>query len=170
MTRVVTRLAAIWHARARWYGLMVLVPCFSTYLEAQPLQLVSVLHPALGPADGGSGDSLAPIISLDGRYVLFASTANNLVLIGTNNPVPAISPPPLNVFLRDRMGATNMLVSVNLAGTGGGNDNSLPIAISTNAQYVLFESSASNLVPGDANGATDVFVRDLINGSTFLVS
>jgi hypothetical protein len=44
----------------------------------------------------------APYISPDGRYVLFASAANNLVLSGNTNPFPAPFPPSLNVFLRDR--------------------------------------------------------------------
>ena len=120
--------------------------------------------------DTGSGDSICPIISADGRYVLFASTANNLVTLGTNKPIPAVAPSPMNVYLRDRTSATTTLVSVNSSETGGGNDNSWPIAISTNGQFVLFESSASDLVSGDTNKATDVFVRDLAHGETILVS
>src|ERR1035441_6958476 len=44
---------------------------------AQPLQLVSTANPPL-TAGGGGGDSLNPILSADGRYVLFASSSNNL--------------------------------------------------------------------------------------------
>ncbi len=62
------------------------------------------------------------------------------------------------------------LVSVNSTGTGGGNGDSLPVDLSTNGRYAVFESSASDLVPGDTNGATDVFVRDLAAGATLLVS
>jgi hypothetical protein len=76
----------------------------------------------------------------------------------------------LNVYLRDRVSATTTLVSVNSSGTGGGNDNSWPVAISTNGQFVLFESAANNLVSGDTNQASDIFVRDLVNGQTLLVS
>jgi len=139
-------------------------------LFAQTNQLLSLPEPALAPADSGSGDSLTPIISPDGRYVLFASTANNLVTLGINTPIPAVSPSPVNVFLRDRSNATTTLISVNAAGTGGGNDNSWPIALSTNGQYVLFESAASDLASGDTNNATDIFVRDLVNGQTLLAS
>lgn len=142
----------------------------SVPIFAQTNQLLSLPDFAQGPADSGSGDSLTPIISADGRYVLFASTANNLISLATSNPIPAVSPAPLNVYLRDRVSATTTLVSVNAAGTGGGNDNSWPIGISTNAQYVLFESAASDLVSGDTNKAVDVFVRNLVSGQTTLVS
>src|SRR5947207_8810231 len=119
---------------------------FTSALSAQPTQLLSVSDASQPAADSGSGDSVAPIISADGRYVLFASTANNLFVIENNKPIPAVAPAPMNVYLRDRLSATTTLVSVNSSGTGGGNDNSWPIALSTNAQYVLFESAASDLV------------------------
>ena len=111
-----------------------------------------------------------PIITPDGRYVLFASTANNLALTSSNTPFLAQSPPKFNVFLRDRTNGTTTLVSVNLAGTGGGNADSQPIELSTNGQFALFESSASDLVPGDTNNVTDVFVRDMVNGTNIPVS
>ena len=76
----------------------------------------------------------------------------------------------LNVFLRDRASNTTTLVSVNLTGTGGGNGDSLPFGISTNGQFALFESAASDLVANDTNNAQDIFVRDLVNGTTTLVS
>src|SRR5580765_3988732 len=97
---------------------------FSVSLFAQSTQLLSVPDAGQPVADSGSGDSVTPIISADGRYVLFASTANNLVVIGTNNPIPAVAPAPLNVYLRDRTSGITTLVSVNSSGAGGGNDNS----------------------------------------------
>ena len=62
---------------------------------------------------------MAPIVSPDGRYVLFASLANNLVLISNNLPLPVQFPVKLNVFLRDRTNRTTTLVSGNLAGHRG---------------------------------------------------
>ena len=97
--------------------LLVLIACLACPALAGPFQLVSVLDPSQAPPAGGSGDSWAPVISPDGRYILFASTANNLVLTSTTNPIPALLPPKLNVFLRDRTNATTTLVSVNLSGT-----------------------------------------------------
>jgi Tol biopolymer transport system component len=150
--------------------LVTLVAGLAAPAIGQPLQLVSVLDPSQGPPTGGSGDSWTPIISPDGRYVLFASTANNFVMVTNDTPIPARFPAPLNVFLRDRTNGTTTLVSVNLSGTAGGNGDSLPMGLSTNGQYAVFESGASDLVVGDTNNATDVFVRDVVSGATLLVS
>jgi len=106
----------------------------------------------------------------DGRFVLFSSRANNLVSTGTNSPFPNQIPPKLNVFLRDRLNETTTLVSVNQQGTGPGNGDSIPTALSTNGQFALFESAASDLTPGDTNNATDIFLRDLVHGTNQLIS
>lgn len=121
---------------------------------------------AASPCASGGGDSGAAIISVDGRYVLFSSSAANLT---ASNAMPASLTPKLNVYLRDRVNGTTRLVSVNLAGIGG-NGDSLPAGISTNGQFALFVSDASDLVSNDFNGARDVFVRDMINNTTVLVS
>ena len=134
------------------------------------IQLISQRDGSLPPIAGGGGSSQMPIVSADGRYLLFASTANNLALLTNGVPMSAATLPTLNVFLRDRASNTTTLVSVNLTGTGGGNGNSVPFGISTNGQFVLFESAASNLVANDTNNVQDIFVRDLVNGTTTLVS
>jgi Tol biopolymer transport system component len=134
------------------------------------IHLVSAAAAGLMPSSSGGGDSYAPVISPDGRYVLFASTANNLVALPTNQPLPTLIPAPLNVFLRDRSSQTTMLISINATATGGGNGDSLPIGVSTNGRYALFESTASNLVPGDTAHVSQVFVRDLLTRTTVLVS
>jgi Tol biopolymer transport system component len=154
---------------AAWRGLIVASVVLPTevFSSIQPVSLIGSGQEA--PA-GGNGDSVLPIISPEGRYVLFASTANNLVLTSSNRPIPTVVPAKLNVFLRDRTNGTTRLVSADITGTSGGNGDSLPAAISTNGQFVLFESSASNLVWGDTNNTTDVFVRDLANDTTILVS
>jgi hypothetical protein len=135
--------------------------------STQAVQFVTVQGTSFAPQAGGSGDSGLSIISRDGRYVLFASTANNLTLTNNNN---FVLPRRFNVFLRDRLANTTTLVSVNLAGNGGGNGDSFPTGISTNGQFALFESSASDLVANDTNNASDIFVRDVVNGLTTLVS
>jgi hypothetical protein len=135
--------------------------------SAAAVQLVSASGSSFPAKLGGSGDSGLSIISKDGRYVLFASTANNLTLTNNNN---SVLPCRFNVFLRDRISQTTTLVSVSQNGTGGGNGDSFPAGISTSGQFALFESSASDLVANDTNNASDIFVRDLINGTTTLVS
>src|SRR5207249_11264627 len=114
-------------------------------------------------AAGGNSDSSDSVISSDGRFVLFLSSANNLVTNDDNGKF-------VDVFLRDRTNGVTTLVSVNQTGVGGGNGNSVSPAASTNGRYVVFESEASNLVANDTNGVSDVFVRDLQTGTTTLVS
>lgn len=146
------------------------IGCLSGRVQAGDFQLISTVAPAQGPVSGGGGDSWAPIISPDSRLILFASTANNLLLASNNATIPPSFPSVLNLYLRDLQSATIALVSVNLSGVAGGNGDSLPADLSTNGRYALFVSSASDLVSGDTNSATDVFVRDLVSGTTTLVS
>ncbi|MDE3066228.1 MAG: PD40 domain-containing protein [Verrucomicrobiota bacterium] len=146
------------------------------------LQLVSALNPAATAPTDGDGDSWAPIISPDGRYVLFASTANNMVSTTGSNGIPTLIPPSVNVYLRDRLTGTTTLVSANLAGTGGGNGDSFPAGLSTNGQFALFESTASDLVTNSTtyvvnqyggpmtNYLENVFLRDVVHGVTWLAS
>ncbi|MFO0982712.1 MAG: calcium-binding protein [Planctomycetota bacterium] len=100
-------------------------------------------------------------ISADGRYVAFDSLATNLVPGDTNGLA--------DVFVHDRLTGETTRVSVNSAGTEG-NDDSVGPAISADGRYVAFDSYATNLVPGDTNGAEDVFVHDLWTGVTTRVS
>src|SRR5208337_3136921 len=150
--------------------LFILTIFASFVASASPLQLISLRDPSLAAAQGGNGDSGPAIITPDGRYVLFSSAANNLALTVNSNPIPVLIPARINVYLRDRTNGTTTLVSVNLTGTGGGNGDSFATGISSNGQYALFESSASDLVAGDTNNVTDVIVRDLVNGTNILVS
>jgi Tol biopolymer transport system component len=139
-------------------------------LAADPIQLISLRNSTAAPVASANGDSGAPILSPEGRFVLFASSADDLLVMTNGARIATLIPPPVNVFLRDRTNATTTLVSVNLTGTNGGNGDSVPAGLSTDGRYVLFESSASDLVPNDANGVSDVFVRDLVTGTTVAVS
>jgi Tol biopolymer transport system component len=75
----------------------------------------------------------------------------------------------IDVFVRDLVGGSNTLVSTSLASDGADGPSADP-AISSDGRYVAFDSSADNLVTGDTNQASDVFVRDLQTGTTVLVS
>ncbi len=101
---------------------------------------------------GGSSPSFAPQISGDGRYIVFASAATNLVLGDTNNAI--------DVFVHDRTTRTTMLVSRNAAGAVGAGSSSTPV-LAPDGRTVVFSSSASDLVAGDFNNARDVFVLRL---------
>jgi len=149
--------------------LTVIASLLWTQAPASQVQLVSRPSPS-SPSTSGGGDSYLPIVTSDGRFVLFASTADNLDQLGTNGHGSSAFPVRLNIFLKDRTNGSTILISVNAAGIGGGNGDSLPIGLSTNGQYALFESSASDLVTGDTNQARDIFVRDVLLGKTILVS
>ncbi len=105
----------------------------------------------------GNGSSQRPAISRAGRYVAFYSLASDLVPGDTNGAQ--------DVFVRDRRSQTTVRVSVSTGGDQGDGDSSFP-AISPDGRYVTYHSSASDLVPGDTNGAVDVFVRDLQERTT----
>jgi Tol biopolymer transport system component len=106
--------------------------------------------------------SWGPMISADGRYVAFTSDASNLVAGDTNGQ--------WDTFVHDRQTGKTERVSVNSAGrqaVGGYSAGQFyAAAISADGRYVAFSSTATNLVPGDTNGALDVFVRDRQTGQT----
>ena len=136
---------------------------FGPRLYAGPMQAASARNNNVPLPAGGNGDSVSPVISADGRFVLFSSAANNLVP-GDNGQLG------LDVFLRDRLHNTMTLVSANSSSTEGGNGNSTCAQVSTNGRYVVFQSDASDLFAGDTNSASDIFVRDLQAGTNILVS
>jgi len=100
-------------------------------------------------------ESSSPAISADGRFVAFASQATNLVAGDTNAAI--------DVFVRDRLTGTTERVSVSVAGAEAAAQSNGP-SISSDGRVIGFASQAGNLVPGDANGTWDVFVRDLAPG------
>ncbi|MBI2899166.1 MAG: hypothetical protein HYY17_03215 [Planctomycetes bacterium] len=108
-----------------------------------------------------NGWSDMPAASGDGRYVVFHSSASNLVSGDGNGTI--------DVFVRDRQAGTTVRASV-ATGGGEGNSKSWFASISANGRYVAFVSEASNLVWGDTNGVEDVFMRDLLTGVTARVS
>jgi Tol biopolymer transport system component len=107
-----------------------------------------------------NGDALGVSISDDGRYVAFASAGSNLVAGDTNNSA--------DVFVRDVQLGTTELVSQGFAGPVTG-WSSVP-SISADGRFVAFESDGDDVVPGDENVASDVFVRDRAFGTTERVS
>jgi Tol biopolymer transport system component len=100
-------------------------------------------------------------ISADGRFVTFTSRATNLV-------EAELSTRP-DVFVHDRETGETTHVSVASDGTPG-NWDSRSGGISADGRYVVFWSEASNLVPNDTNGRSDVFVHDRETGQTTRVS
>ena len=111
-------------------------------------------------AQAAFGSSREPAISADGRFVAFHSTASDLAP-GDENSLD-------DVFVHDReTGETERLSpsAVDFGSTG-----SDAVSISANGRFVAFESTYDDLVPGDGNGALDVFVNDRQTGTTERVS
>lgn len=97
-------------------------------------------------------------ISRDGRFIVLVTAATNLVAGDFNSA--------LDVFLHDRSTGSTVLVS----SAGAGSGDALSIArrgsVSANGRFVAFESDATDLVGGDGNGTSDIFVRDVKKGVT----
>jgi hypothetical protein len=123
---------------------------------------VSVRSDGSQVAEGGFSDSLsASFISEDGRFVAFVSSGTDLVPGDTNGVT--------DVFLRDRKLGTTERVSLG-PHRRQANAGSLSPVLSPDGRFVAFESDATNLVPGDTNELSDIFVRDRPNGTTGLVN
>lgn len=110
----------------------------------------------------GNSDSWEAAISADGRFVVFSSTATNLV--------PAATGTNKKVFVHDRETATTTEVSVRPDGSSGTGGDSMLASISGDGRYVAFTSRATDLVANRPRVAyTVVYVRDLISGTTRMV-
>lgn len=138
------------------------------------------VHPASVNGSGAQGNddsgfSLPPArvagrpsFSQDGRFVAFESLATNLI----SNDGNALR----DLFVHDRQNGQTARVSVATGGTetlGGASQNG---QLTPDARFVVFDSFATNLVPGDTNassqggGGRDIFVHDRNNGTTERVS
>ena len=101
----------------------------------------------------GNRSSETSRISGSGRYVAFTSLASNLVLGDVDNDF-------YDIYLRDRV--TNAVTLVSVAASGGPSDgSSFGSGVSDDGRYVVFESEATNIIAGDTNRDSDIFVRDL---------
>jgi len=119
-------------------------------------EVVSVGAHGEEAAPGSNSGSCA--ISADGRFVAFVSSASSF---------DVDTDPDFDVFVKDRL--TSAIERVNVASGGTqsapGLDSRLP-SITPDGRFVAFFSAAANLVPGDTNGATDLFVHDRLTGVT----
>jgi Tol biopolymer transport system component len=141
-------------------GAVVALLSVATVWAAPTTRLVSVSS-SEAHGDGTSGGYWGGSISANGRFVVFESTATNLVPNDTNGVT--------DVFLRDRSKGTTRRISVSSAGaqTDGYSQRAV---ISPDGRFVLFSSIASNLIGNDSNAAEDIFIRDRAKGTTRRVS
>jgi Tol biopolymer transport system component len=99
----------------------------------------------------GNGHSSSGSISGDGQFAAFDSLATNLVPVDTSGH--------LDVFVHDRSSGATTIVSRDCSGLEADGDCTRA-KISADGEHVVFESWASDLVDGDANYSTDIFVND----------
>jgi hypothetical protein len=114
-------------------------------------------------SQAATGSSHLPDISINGRYVVFVSTATDLV---SGDPDTFF-----DVFLKDnKTGITSQLSTGDPASEDNDNDASVSPRISDDGRYAVFASLASDVVPGDTNSAMDIFVSETQTGNVARVS
>jgi Tol biopolymer transport system component len=134
---------------------------FDVYLYDRGSHTISLVS-ADRAGHPGNARSQRPHISGNGRYVVFESDANNLIANDRNQRT--------DVFRHDRVTGETLRVSVAADGSEANRD-SFDAQASDDGSLVAFGSTAFNLAAaGDANGAPDVFVRDVVAGTTERIS
>jgi Tol biopolymer transport system component len=113
------------------------------------------------PIYPANSSSRAPDISANGRYVVFSSTANNLVPDDTNQAT--------DIFLYDRDARSIQIISRGEDDFQANGASDLP-SISGDGRWITYMSMADNLVTSDSNGMLDVFLYDRETGRTILIS
>lgn len=116
-------------------------------------------------AEGGEpdADSINPAISANGKVIVFASRASNLVSGDTNGKQ--------DVFVYDRETGATSLVSRNSDGTLGNQDSGIgQLSISADGKIISFASEASNLDANDTKNKRNIFVHDRATHRTGLMS
>jgi Tol biopolymer transport system component len=139
------------------------------YVRDRQAQTTEVVSVPTGGAATNAANATSPSISADGRYVAFVSPATNLVPNDTNRFA--------DVFVRDRVAGTTVRASLSGAGEQASCSSFVTLTectrdpvISADGHSVAFRSQATNLVLSDTNNREDVFVRDLVAGTTDLAS
>ncbi len=125
----------------------------------------TVLASVANSGQPANADSLDPSLSSDGRYVAFSSAATNLVSTVTSGAG--------EIYLHDAcFGATSgcspftSLVSVAADGVSAANGSSTQPVISPDGQYVVFVSTATNLVAQATTGAPEIYIRSTCLAAT----
>jgi Tol biopolymer transport system component len=136
------------------------IDVFVRDLIRQTTTLVSV---NAGGTGSGNGRSYYAHLSADGERVCFASEATDLTHLDT-------SPSASNIYVRDLGDQTTTLVSVNQSGKAAANADSGNPSMSADGQVVVFQSSATDLVPGENGRLQNLFVRILKKHATAAVT
>lgn len=140
---------------------IVLALCLPAAAGAQVIERISVSSEGMGGTGESSLGCRSTPMTSDDRYVVFQSDAPDLVVDDNNGFT--------DVFLRDRVLKTTTRISVDPDGNDADGPSSGP-CITPDGRYVVFQSDATNLVLGDTAGFSDIFLHDLVVGTTTRVS
>ena len=126
--------------------LIILVGITGLPVDGQPFS-PETMSRAGAPTISASGNSFMPLLSADRRYVVFLSSANNVVAIDNLAP-------HLDVYRQDLSTGETIQISRRGFGPGGVNADSSAPSVSSNGLWIAFASSASDLIFGelDTNG------------------
>lgn len=133
------------------------------FVRDRQLSTVSRINLNPNGTQTASGDSVLPAISADGRFVSYQSAASTLVTGDTNAAD--------DVFVRDILTPGASSVRASAVNPGARVDSaSSDASISRDGSVIAFASAASNLINGDTNGVSDIFVRIPASNTTTRVS
>jgi Tol biopolymer transport system component len=147
-------------------GLATMGFCWIAPVAAQASAARGTARAVTIASSEANGSSWAPATSADGRWIAFSSDASDLLHGDPSNDPNGFT----DVFLADTQTGDVTLVSAGIGDAPADGPSGLP-DISADGRYVVFETTATNIVPFDANGATSDVVRfDATTGDIVLVS
>ena len=137
---------------------------FVRAVDSGSIELVSVRDARVASSTvAGLHTSFVPGMSNDGRFIGFVSFGDVLSARDTNQSY--------DVYLRDTVEGTTRLVTLNQSGAGSPNGGvNAPASVSDDGRFVAFASTASDINDADTDHFSDVYVRDMLNGTNILVS
>jgi hypothetical protein len=162
---------------AFWSNATNLVPndtndSYDAFLFDRQTHTMSLVSTGYGGVPA-NGHSRRPVVSRDGNFVVFESSASNLIAPAS---CPLLQPctggdknNADDVFLYDVASKTVSLVSADDKGSSANGASNRP-SLSGNGRRIAYQSDATNLVSGDANGKMDVFLRDMAGGTVIVSS
>ncbi len=152
-------------------------------MQSPRCTLTGTLLPIVNDGSPANGDSRYPRIDGPGRYVVFQSTATNLVV---NTAFAGMTCSPGNtrpnsvqylgtggfpqIYIYDSVSKKVEMVSAAYNSTSGGNGNSVKPWISRDAHYIIYESSATNLLSSATTAHKNIFMYDRVQKKTFIVT
>jgi hypothetical protein len=152
-------------------------------MQSPRCTLTGTLLPILNDGAPANGDSRYPRIDGAGRYVVFQSAATNLVVntafagmtctMGNTRPnaVQYLSTGGFTqIYIYDSVRRKVEMISTAYNSTSGGNGNSIKPWVSRDAHYIIYESSATNLLSSATTPHRNIFMYDRIQKKTFIVT